>query len=201
MAQAWRSHVDEITTTKAQWIAFGFRYILQFPPRRSVALSHPVSDPSGDQIPFSSFMKIPVPFLESNAKDFTCCHLPKMTNPTFLIGDEWVGYYSYGSNIMNLDPPMRGIIFERDHTASVSAPGLMPLWARGIDNVGDFTLEGEIDCRRGSFTFVKQYTHGHRWQWSGMMTPFGMAGKWYGASYSQWGWFWLWKANWTRGCS
>ena len=199
LSRAWHNFAEGITIAKAQWIVFGFQSILQYISHRTVAVSYQKVYPNGDQVPFSSFMKIPLPFLESSAIDFVSCHHLAMTTPAFLIGDEWVGYYSDSSSITRLDPPMRSIIFERDHSESASIPEMLPLSTRGIDSVGAFTLVGKVDCGSGRFGFVKQYINSHSWQWSGVMTPFGMVGKWYGegTTYGT-GWFWLWKAEWTH---
>ena len=200
LTQMWRDRSSNITTTKAQWIVYGFQRILQ-------RVWHPIavfsqgreSFPSCNQIPFSSFMKIPLPFAKLSSEYFASCHLEAMTKPEFLIGDEWMGYYSYGGSIVSgLDPPMRGIIFERYH---VEFAELVPLSAAGMDSVGAFTLRGRISCHNGQLAFVKQYINGPRWQWWGLMTPFGMVGMWYGAANTNRGWFWLWKANWTHGSS
>ena len=59
-----------------------------------------------------------------------------MTKPEFLIGDEWMGYNSYGASIVSgLDPPMRGIIFERYH---VEFAELVPTFGGGDGLCGGF---------------------------------------------------------------
>ena len=187
----WRGFPSEVTMTQAQWIVFGYQ------PLRKLHQGAPF--PNGDQIPFSSFMEIPLPFATSSIRDFALCHLPAMTSPDFLIGDEWMGYYSCFLSLAHIDPPMRGIIFERDHTQPASIPYIMPLSATGMDFVGTFTLRGQINCRSGKFDFIKQYINGPKWYWLGIMTPFGMVARWSTGVFTIIrGWVWLWKAKWTH---
>jgi hypothetical protein len=144
-------------------------------------------------------MTIPLPFLKSSATDFASYHLQTMTKRAFLVGDDWTGYYTYGLNMSRVDPPMRGVIFES--YAESATPGLVLLKARGVDSIGDFILVGEMTCGDGRLVFRKQYINARQsWHYSGWMTPFGIVGKWCGAT-GRGGLFWLWKAKWTHSSS
>jgi hypothetical protein len=199
--RTWDSHDHGIATINAHSIVPEIQSVLE-DWRRELPIngSHQIQPyPIGDELLFSTIMAIPLPFLESSATDFASCHLQTMTTQAFLVGDEWVGYYIYALGLSALDPPMRSIIFE-SYTESVT-PGLIELKAKGTDSVGDFTLVGEMRCSNGMLMFCKRYINlGHSWQYSGLITPFGIVGKWYGLSGDDnGGLFWLWKAKWTHG--
>ena len=51
--------------------------------------------PAAQDIPFASFMKLPEPFVTSYIEAFNSCHLPAMTDPDFLVDEEWTGYFGY----------------------------------------------------------------------------------------------------------
>jgi hypothetical protein len=146
-------------------------------------------------------MAIPLPFLESSAADFATCHLQMMTSQAFLVGDEWVGHCIHALDPSMPDLPMCDIIFE-SYEESVT-PGLILLKGRGSDSVGDFTLIGEMSFYNGKVMLCKQYINAsHPCKYSGLMTPFGIAGKWYTLSGRRGGGlFWIWKAKWTQGSS
>jgi hypothetical protein len=159
------------------------------------------SYPTSDVIPFSTFMTIPLPFSEFSTRNSASCHVEAMTSRDFLVGDEWMGYYKDVENINGLDPPMRGVIFESYKQSVI--PELRILRGRGTDFRGEFTLLGEMGADDGKLILGKRYINGDSWQYSGVMTPFGIVGKWYGRSSTDvaGGLFWLWKAKWTRGSS
>jgi hypothetical protein len=149
-------------------------------------------------------MTIPLPFLESSATDFASCHLQKMTSQAFLVGDEWVGCFIYALQLVQ-DSIRLCVTFE-GYTESVT-PGLILLTGRGTDTdlARDFTLTGEMSCDDGKLMLSKQYISdlNHSYQYSGLMTPFGIVGNWFfltGGVIDE-GLFWLWKAKWTDGLS
>jgi hypothetical protein len=51
--------------------------------------------PATSSIPFSSFMKLPAPFMMDNLALFGTSHLATMTDPKFLASGEWTGYYGF----------------------------------------------------------------------------------------------------------
>ncbi|KAF3273293.1 hypothetical protein TWF970_009210 [Orbilia oligospora] len=53
------------------------------------------SGPLAIDIPFESFMKLPLPF-KSDPKDFASCHLEIMTSKEFLEDGAWMGFNGYG---------------------------------------------------------------------------------------------------------
>jgi hypothetical protein len=188
----------------AQLIVPRFRFILEdLQGGWSLAVPQQLNSfPKSDDIPFSTIMNIPLPFLDSSAADFASCHLQTMTARAFLVGDEWEGCYGYGHGISRLlEPPMRSVVFER-YTELVM-PGQVQLKARGTDGYGRFTLAGQMDCNDGKLMLCKQRgINGLQYQYSGIMTPFGIVGRWYRRSNNSFGGlFWLWKAKWTRGSS
>ncbi|KAF3171476.1 hypothetical protein TWF788_009697 [Orbilia oligospora] len=56
---------------------------------------HTSSGPLAIDIPFESFMKLPLPF-KSEPKDFASCHLEIMTSKEFLEDGAWMGFNGYG---------------------------------------------------------------------------------------------------------
>jgi hypothetical protein len=162
-------------------------------PAASTAFLPP---PSSFDIPFLSFMDLPLPFSSDAAKEFGLCHLRTMTRPEFLEDGEWAGYYCYSSptpRVIDFDAPMLGIRFvtRRSNVNSTT----LGLSAAGVDSIGGFSLHGEIDVESGVATMRKQYVTGTAWDWHCVMTPFGIVGSWGRQRFG--GWFWLWKANWA----
>jgi hypothetical protein len=156
--------------------------------------------PSTLDIPFLSFMDLPLPFSPNVAKIFGTCHLHTMTSPEFLEDGEWAGYYCFSiprADNVHFDPPMSRIRFVTSrHSADSRTLGLS---ADGIDSVGSFHLQGEINSETGRVIIRKEYNHGvpWAWDWFSIMTPFGIVGSW---GRQDWGgWFWLWKTSWSGG--
>jgi hypothetical protein len=52
--------------------------------------------PTAFDIPFSLFMKLPVPFHKDFLWKFACCHVENMLEQTFLQDGQWTGYFSMG---------------------------------------------------------------------------------------------------------
>jgi hypothetical protein len=193
---------NDVRVTRAQLVVTGFRFVLKDHRGRYIFFPHQlkISHPNSENIPFSTMMKLPMPFLKSSVKTFGICHLQTATSQAFLVGDEWEGYYGQGPSIDKLDAPMRGVVFER-YTQRYKRILLASLEARGTDIHGEFTLIGTINGVNGKLSLCKQYINGGSFQCSGVMTPFGIVGNWHGRSgmtrYG--GLFWLWKAKWTHG--
>jgi hypothetical protein len=193
---------DDFSVNRAQLIVTGFRFVLEEQQGPYLFLPHQlkVSHPNSTDVPFSTIMKLPLPFLKSSDENFSSCHLQTMTSQAFLVGDEWEGCYGRGQKIDELDASMRGVVFE--HYKLDRIP-LASLEARGTDLQGEFTLIGTINCVDGKLKFCKRYMNGQPWGCSGVMTPFGIVGNWTGR-YLKTGYgglFWLWKAKWTCGSS
>jgi hypothetical protein len=49
--------------------------------------------PSASSIPFSSLMKLPLPFAEDAIENFATCHLENMAEASFFENTEWTGYF------------------------------------------------------------------------------------------------------------
>ncbi|KAJ9663338.1 hypothetical protein H2198_000855 [Neophaeococcomyces mojaviensis] len=154
--------------------------------------------PSARNIPFEViYSSIEPPFSSSRSNDsaswFLTKHLPVMTSPDFLADGEWIGYYCHVrvGRQPTWDPMMHGINFEitadyADHCAVRS---------RGDDAYGPSSLFGTVHKQNGSLQITKQYENGTTWQWSAVMTPFGIVGSWGSSIWG--GWFWLWKRSWS----
>ena len=156
--------------------------------------------PSTRHIPCLSMMDLPLPFCADATKLFTKCHLPKITSEAFFSdGEEWVGYYSYGTEeSMRWDPQMHDIRFEVDRKDDSSE--YINLHATGKDYVGTFNLDGLIWRQTGKAAFTKCYHWRHSWYWNCIITPFGIVGTWGGGHLMGGrvgGWLWLWKASWS----
>ncbi len=155
----------------------------------------PISPPDLRRIPFSSFMRLPLPYSVSATADFATCHLAAMATPEFLQDGEWVGYYSYSGPAavpsVTFDDPCREIRFK-----VTPAGGVLHLQVeRALDAIGRFSLTGQLTVRTGEFTLAKDYGVGHAWTLLGVLTPFGLVGTWGTPGWG--GWFWFWKAEWS----
>ncbi|KAK6542521.1 hypothetical protein TWF694_006472 [Orbilia ellipsospora] len=176
--------------------------------------------PSGFEIPFESFMKLPEPF--GDPADFVWCHLEIMTSKEFLEDGEWMGFYTY-REYNRFDPAMFGLKFKvvepgeyeisRDDCTDDYDPNewktidtenaeVVHITAAGEDGVGEFKLFGQILRNTGKFVFTKIYVRDHdggkqkgpKWDWLGFMTPFGMVGMWgVHEAYCE---LWIWKESW-----
>jgi hypothetical protein len=85
-------------------------------------------------------------------------------------------------------------------SAHPTSPNRLNLHGRGIDAIGPFEIEGELDRETGKATMSKRYADengGWDWDWSCVMTPFGFVGSW-GKEFHRAGWFWLWKRSWSK---
>lgn len=171
-------------------------------------------------IPFSSFTDFPIPFSGNPFQNPEKSYLTAMTSKSFLEDGEWMGCYNYSPRLGSgqFDPPMTGIYFttstlepedtdmaERNNgqdTGTLAAPDknreVVQVKASGTDNVGNFTLSGEI-WSSGMIDMKKTYVAPtlHSWDWAAWMTPFGMVGFW-GHGQAHYGYFWLWKRAWTK---
>lgn len=168
--------------------------IANTPPASRILLKPPTTL----NIPFHSFMDLPLPFSPNANEAFATCHLRTMTSTEFLQDGEWAGYYCFNGlrnqENVHFDPPMTGIRFvacEHD-----TEPKRLFLVAAGIDSVGSFHLQGDIDSETGKVMIMKQYSNGDHWSWAWhcLMTPFGIVGSWGSREWG--GWLWLWKTDW-----
>ena len=79
--------------------------------------------------------------------------------------------------------------------------GMVHVWGRGKDAVGNFTLSGTISTDMGGLKINKKYDYrGPSWDWLGQLSPFGIIASW-GSSPAHGGWVWLWKTAWSHGSS
>lgn len=165
--------------------------------------------PTWQDIPFHTFMQLPKMFGPNSARDYTLCHLAKMTNSEFLADGEWRGFYSVPHSTAKYDPPMHGIRFSARDLSPAGAveliAGAVELIAMdGRDGVGTFSLVGTVSKSSGWVNLRKEYrtmagtTGGSlSWNWYGVLTPFGIVCNWGTPNWG--GWVWLWKAKWTEG--
>ncbi|KAJ6591844.1 hypothetical protein DFH09DRAFT_185097 [Mycena vulgaris] len=106
----------------------------------------------------------------------------------------WFGYYSQGHNF---DPVMKITILP-DNSGTSGAT--VTFEGTGWDAVDSFSLKGTIDVASGVLEAEKHYlSAGFTWRWAGLVTPFGLVGKWgYPGDGGQWGgWWWIWPAGWN----
>ena len=117
-------------------------------------------------------------------------------------GCAWAGYYTY-KGVGGREPPMYIELRStpaRDSEADTEvAHDHVHFRGEGHDG-GKFVIMGTCDTRTGVISAIKAYET-HRWEWRGMLTPFGMAGMW-GHSWtagSSWGigWWWVWPREWS----
>ena len=151
--------------------------------------------PTACDISCGKLMDLPLPFSPNAAKDFTDCHLSKMTSRQFLEDGEWTGFCSNVIGYETFDPPMHGIRFVGSQILNSS--DLLSLHASGVDSVGQFDLDGMIAQKSGRIWLEMRYKGRHGWFWCCVMTPFGIVGTWGEGSFTH-GWIWLWKTAWPR---
>ncbi|EGX52631.1 hypothetical protein AOL_s00007g414 [Orbilia oligospora ATCC 24927] len=184
------------------------------------------SGPLAIDIPFESFMKLPLPF-KSDPKDFASCHLEIMTSKEFLEDGAWMGFNGYGLP-RHLDLGIIGVNFivvgESARTNGIgqtmdgSTSGLdyeddyfePYAWLREDQTNGGFLMlqgiadhrEGKVHLRgrifpaSGRVMLVITYAGGGILYWAAFMTPFGIFGRWGGDMGHRDGYLWLWKEDW-----
>jgi hypothetical protein len=158
------------------------------PRRRS-----PTTTPSSSPFPSPHFFEDMRPWLYNGLAGTPLADL----SPTN--GNAWAGYYTY-FNRVGCDPPMYLELRampppspdpddgDADHSCTRYFRG------EGHDRVGPFTISGSCDIDGGVVQATKAYET-HRWDWYGMLTPFGMAGVW-GVGWDS-GWWWIWPREWS----
>ncbi|TFY65913.1 hypothetical protein EVG20_g5176 [Dentipellis fragilis] len=108
-------------------------------------------------------------------------------------GCAWCGYYGRGvATAPYVDPPMLFKLYRKsteDNDAKIRFGGT------GQDRVGPFRIEGVANLDSGTVLATKQYIHADfSWEWKGIITPFGMVGRW--GIYGYNGWWWIWPKEW-----
>lgn len=121
-----------------------------------------------------------------------------MTSKEFINDGLWIYGQSIGDRISLADVPVCGVAFVATQTEA--HPSKLTLCGSGSDLRGDFSLEGAIAQETGRVYLVKRYIISTPDTYlSGLMTPFGIAGVQTSSMRNTGsGWFWLWKAAWTR---
>ncbi|EPS45051.1 hypothetical protein H072_1042 [Dactylellina haptotyla CBS 200.50] len=229
---------DTLTHTNEMWSAVAFHELCL----RTVAMmgydykrflsspesfgSHiPQSDPrrlkpapSGYEIPFESFMKLPEPF--GDPAEFVWCHLEQMTSKEFLEDGKWMGYYTTrysgrGLEYMRRDGPHQYIVdvefkvIPDDNDGNVEDGVNEELWFLGItgsgrDRRGEFEISGKIFPNTGKVVLEKTFSYFpplraptmRSLDWMAFMTPFGIVGYW--GDIKDGGLVWLWKESWYQ---
>jgi len=150
-----------------------------------------ISVPTTESISFFNLMDMPLPFAADGAAKLPYCHLATMTSKAFLEEQEWAGFCAFSPRPHELlvEWPMHGMRFVvSDH------PDGLSLQTKGDDGRGGFLLYGRMTPDTGEMTLVRAYLDiEFRWNWTCMMTPFGMVGSWGTCNYG--GWLWLWKVQ------
>lgn len=95
-------------------------------------------------------------------------------------------------------PPADGNTSESESPPQPTHSNILLFEGSGSDGVGTFTLVGGMNLRTGLVEAVKNYAAIRtRWEWAGMITPFGIVGKW-GDSVGWGGWWWIWPREWSE---
>jgi len=117
-------------------------------------------------------------------------------------GCSWAGYYTCRGRA-DRDPPMYIELRSMpapDAANTESSHDRVHFRGEGHDGAGTFVVTGTCDTRTGVVSAIKAYEMMYQWEWSGVLTPFGMAGIW-GAGWGGWsgwgGWWWIWPREWS----
>jgi hypothetical protein len=107
----------------------------------------------------------------------------------------WAGYYTtMGTN--GLNPPMFfDLHLSEPPWPTWAHPNCMYFCGEGHNHVGLFSLWGECHILTGMIKAIKTYPGMFPSNWTGMLTPFGMVGKWGDSEYR--GWWWIWPQEWS----
>jgi len=150
-------------------------------------------------------MKLPEPFVASYIEAFNSCHLPAMTDPDFLVDEEWTGYIGYPFPFLTKAlEPIRGKLFDpqnrhprhfgertvRFHVVR-DDPSTIVLRSNCFQTWScNYILGFTIDKNTGIIVIDKYNSVGAIIEsHPGVITPFGIVG---GPP-----WMWLWKTSWT----
>ena len=105
-------------------------------------------------------------------------------------GRPWAGYYTF-LHTRDRHPPMFFELRSSDPNPDAE-PGYVYFYGEGQDMLGPFSLQGSCDARTGAVKAIKAYMGAHQCQWCGVLTPFGMVGRW-----GNIGWWWVWPREWS----
>lgn len=161
--------------------------------------------PAATDIPFASFMELPLPFAgRGGDRTFQSCHVRGMANKAFLEAGKWTAYYSLTTDfavdlVMGFQPPVVDIQFVATEATSAGMEmekGLLQLKATGADHAGPFTATGLFHAD-GKMKMLETNWLGQNWVWSLQMTPLGLFGTW-GAGHDVHGFLWVFKKEWCH---
>ncbi|KAK6352512.1 hypothetical protein TWF730_009336 [Orbilia blumenaviensis] len=179
--------------------------------------------PLGTEIPFESFMNLPLPF-KHEPIDFLTCHLKKMTSREFLEEGLWMGIEG-DERLLYFDPAMIDVkltlisrevqtngnlsLAEGDRLEQGNEHATWVLGGRngmkypvlrgsGIDKRGPFDLYGRLSLPTARIKLTKTYRSDKlKIYWTCYMTPFGIFGRWSSRhTRADSGYIWLWKEDW-----
>ncbi|KAL6720920.1 hypothetical protein ACLMJK_000019 [Lecanora helva] len=167
---------------KPEWGGF----MHPFPPSELVI-------PTVQSLGSQCIVDFPLPFTESPKGEIATLHLKRTTDQEFLTNGDWTGIYAMSFShweSIHFDPPMRDVRFTA--TPDPAHPRIVEFRAIGWDHIGDFKLDGRMNQATGAIKAQKSYNApGHQFDWSCLMTPFGIVGSW--GAFPWGGWVWLWK--------
>jgi hypothetical protein len=113
---------------------------------------------------------------------------------------EWYGYYTYGTRAgRRIDAPMRITRFLVE--SNLPEPGRICLQTvGGKDGVGPFEFRGHLCPKTMRVMLTKSYGNQLTWNYTGALTPLGIAGCWgpLFRPHVSGGLFWLWKRDWMN---
>jgi hypothetical protein len=117
-------------------------------------------------------------------------------------GRRWAGHFTYGGSSDMSDPPMIINLYFASPPSANAAANKVYFRGEGAEtyapnSAAPFTLEGAADTENGVVIAAKRYSGGTRWEWHGVITPFGMVGVW-GTGTQASGWWWIWPQEWSE---
>lgn len=179
----------------------------RYPPGAIIPPPPPnLPPPTSSQIPFSTFMALPLPFSAECVTNFNTCHMQSMCITSFIEAGTWTGHHLFVSHDTeepaNFICPVDGVQFSSFPEQPDTERRRMRSNRSFINPMGQFSFE--LDFKEGEGLLQLTTVYSQRGpidlQFQGAMTPFGIVAT-FGFTQPiagrQTHWLWLWKSEWT----
>jgi hypothetical protein len=151
---------------------------------------------SNRDIPFASYMELPIPYSLDSTASFTTCHLSKMATKSLIEDGSWSGV-KLESRSGRLQSPSITAIDPFKFSVTIDDPDsdIVEIQSHPLCNL-DLHGHFQISLKKSSgvaLMAVQLDPFSQIQPWQGILTPFGFVGT---TSLSSGEWFWLWKSSW-----